>query len=56
MTVRQRLGEHVSNPSCASCHNLIDPIGFGLEKFDAVGRRRESARYVRAAGPASRSR
>jgi hypothetical protein len=37
MTNRERLGAHVKNPSCATCHNLIDPIGFGLEKFDAIG-------------------
>ncbi len=37
---RKRLAEHRSNPTCASCHNLIDPIGLSLEKFDAVGRRR----------------
>jgi len=43
---RQRLGEHVSNPSCAACHNLIDPIGFGLEKFDAIGVKREKATLV----------
>jgi hypothetical protein len=41
MTNRERLAEHLSNPSCASCHKLIDPIGFGLEKFDALGRRRD---------------
>jgi hypothetical protein len=41
MTNRELLGMHLSNPSCASCHTLIDPIGFGFEKFDAVGRRRE---------------
>lgn len=41
MTNRQRLDVHVSNESCASCHRLIDPIGFGFEKFDAIGRRRE---------------
>ena len=46
MTVRERLGEHLSNPSCASCHNLIDPIGFGLEKFDAIGRRMEKVRVT----------
>jgi hypothetical protein len=34
--------EHATNPSCATCHRLIDPIGFGLEKFDAVGARREN--------------
>ena len=37
MTQRERLGVHLSNPGCASCHTLIDPIGLGLEKFDAIG-------------------
>ena len=41
VTTRERLGIHLSSPSCASCHSLIDPIGFGLEKFDAIGARRE---------------
>jgi hypothetical protein len=40
-TNRQRLAAHASNPGCAGCHNLIDPIGHGLEKFDAIGQRRE---------------
>ncbi|MDQ6699286.1 MAG: DUF1592 domain-containing protein, partial [Acidobacteriota bacterium] len=40
-TNRDRMSEHASNPSCAACHKLVDPIGFGLEKFDAVGARRE---------------
>ena len=35
------MGEHASNPFCATCHNLIDPIGVGFEKFDAVGARRD---------------
>jgi hypothetical protein len=35
------MSEHATNASCATCHRLIDPIGFGLEKFDAVGARRE---------------
>jgi Protein of unknown function (DUF1585)/Protein of unknown function (DUF1588) len=35
------MSEHVSNKVCATCHNLIDPIGYGLEKFDAVGARRD---------------
>lgn len=39
-TNRQRLAEHTLNKSCAGCHNLIDPIGFGFEKFDAIGGRR----------------
>ncbi len=40
-TNRDRMTEHASNPSCATCHKLIDPIGFGFEKFDAVGARRD---------------
>ena len=40
-TNRDRMSEHVANQSCATCHNLIDPIGFGFEKFDAVGARRD---------------
>ena len=34
----ERLAEHRSNTACASCHRLIDPVGFALEQFDAVGR------------------
>lgn len=41
-TLRGRLELHRSNPSCTSCHALIDPIGFALENYDALGRRRES--------------
>jgi hypothetical protein len=40
LSVRKRLAEHRSNATCAGCHNLMDPIGLSLEKFDAVGRRR----------------
>jgi hypothetical protein len=36
-TLRQRLEAHRANPVCASCHKLMDPIGFALENFDAVG-------------------
>ncbi len=36
-TNRERLAAHTTNPACAGCHTLIDPIGFALEKFDAVG-------------------
>jgi hypothetical protein len=42
LSVRKRLAEHRSNAVCASCHNLMDPIGLSLEKYDAVGRRRSS--------------
>jgi hypothetical protein len=37
-TFRQRLELHRQKPECASCHSRMDPIGFGLENFDAVGR------------------
>lgn len=37
-TVRQRMEEHRKNPACASCHTQMDPIGFSLENFDALGR------------------
>jgi hypothetical protein len=38
LPVRERLASHRANASCASCHNLMDPAGFALEHFDAVGR------------------
>jgi hypothetical protein len=37
-TMRQRMEEHRQNAACASCHKMMDPIGFTLENFDAVGR------------------
>lgn len=40
-TARERFALHRANAVCASCHDLLDPIGFGLERYDAVGRRRE---------------
>jgi hypothetical protein len=39
-TLRQRLEVHRAGPICASCHKLMDPIGFALESFDAVGKYR----------------
>ncbi len=36
-SLRQRMEQHRSNPSCAICHQRMDPIGFGFENFDAVG-------------------
>ncbi len=38
--LRQRLEQHRANPSCASCHNRMDALGFAFEKFDAIGRNR----------------
>jgi mono/diheme cytochrome c family protein len=40
-TVRQRLEMHRQNPVCASCHTRMDPLGFPLENFDAIGRWRD---------------
>jgi hypothetical protein len=37
-TVREMLEQHRANPTCAACHNRIDPIGFGLENYDVLGR------------------
>ncbi len=36
-TTRERFDQHTSDPTCAGCHALIDPIGFGLENFDGIG-------------------
>ncbi len=41
LSVLQMLELHRADPTCATCHNLIDPIGFGLENFDFLGRWRE---------------
>jgi hypothetical protein len=38
LSIRERLSHHRANPACASCHNLMDPIGFALENYDAIGR------------------
>jgi hypothetical protein len=37
LTMREQMEEHRANPVCASCHKLMDPLGFALENFDAVG-------------------
>jgi hypothetical protein len=52
LPIRERLAAHRANPACASCHNLMDPIGFALENFDAVGRWRttEERKPVDASG------
>jgi len=42
MTLKERLASHQRNATCAGCHSRIDPLGFPLEKFDAVGRLRET--------------
>ena len=52
-TMRDRMAAHRSNPTCAACHSLIDPAGFALENFDAIGRWRtvdESFNKIDATG------
>jgi len=41
LTVRERMEQHRANPACASCHNVIDPIGLAFENFDVTGAWRE---------------
>ncbi len=51
-TVRELLLQHRQNPTCASCHSRIDPIGFGLENYDMLGRWRtqEAGKPIDASG------
>jgi hypothetical protein len=50
--IREQMAEHRANPVCASCHKVMDPIGFALENFDAVGawRTREAGGPIDASG------
>ena len=51
--MRQRTEQHRRNPACASCHVRMDPLGFALENFDAIGRWRttgETGEPIDAAG------
>jgi hypothetical protein len=41
LSVREQLERHRSNPACAACHRNMDPLGFGLENYDAIGRWRD---------------
>jgi hypothetical protein len=52
-TIRERLAAHRTNPTCSSCHAVIDPLGFALENFDVIGGWRsidEAGKPVDAAG------
>lgn len=53
-TNRERLAIHQANESCKSCHSLIDPIGFGFERYDAVGQKRETLKVTFFPGMARR--
>ncbi|CAN5325358.1 DUF1592 domain-containing protein [soil metagenome] len=46
-TVRQQMDQHRENPSCASCHAKLDPLGFGLENFDAIGAWRDTDNKIK---------
>ena len=46
MTNRERMAMHATNKACAGCHNLVDPIGNGFEKFDAIGQRRDKLKLT----------
>ena len=54
---RERMLEHAQNPSCSGCHRLMDPIGFGLEKYDAIGawRAQEIVEIYAGSGESRRS-
>jgi hypothetical protein len=43
LSVRERLEEHRKSPACASCHKIMDPLGFSLENFDAIGQWRANS-------------
>lgn len=45
-TLREQLATHVANPSCAVCHNRLDPIGLAFENFDAIGQWRDAENGV----------
>ncbi|MDA8743235.1 DUF1592 domain-containing protein [Rubripirellula amarantea] len=51
-TLRERMEQHRDNPACAACHNMMDPLGFAMENFDAVGawRTREGRDEIDASG------
>jgi Protein of unknown function (DUF1588)/Protein of unknown function (DUF1585)/Protein of unknown function (DUF1592) len=42
LSLRERLEQHRANAACAGCHNLLDPVGFALENYDAIGRWRDT--------------
>ena len=43
LTMRERMEQHRENPACAVCHRVMDPLGFALENFDAIGRWRTTS-------------
>jgi mono/diheme cytochrome c family protein len=53
LTMREMMAKHRSNPTCASCHAVMDPLGLALENFDATGKWRDRDRYAGVAIDAS---
>jgi hypothetical protein len=51
-TIRERLAKHRADQTCAECHRKIDPLGFGLETFDPIGRWRTSYPKPKGGAPA----
>ena len=45
LTMREMMAKHRANPTCASCHAVMDPLGLALENFDATGTWRDRDRY-----------
>ena len=52
VSMRERMAQHRANPACAGCHKLMDPAGFAMENYDAVGRWRthEKGQLIDASG------
>jgi len=48
LTVRELMAKHRASPTCASCHAVMDPLGFALENFDGVGMWRDKDRFANA--------
>ena len=51
-TIRERLAKHRTDPACNECHRKIDPLGFGLETFDSIGRWRATYAKPKGSAPA----
>ena len=52
VSMRERMAQHRANPACAGCHKLMDPSGFSMENYDAIGRwrTREAVSLIDASG------
>ena len=55
LSLRERMEQHRADAVCAGCHKVMDPIGFALENFDAVGQWRDAWTTAAASIPPARS-